>query len=67
LIDCRTCLWNFEPSFEETPQGVDPGSQEVESVSEVGPVLFLKIKVIARLPFATNKPQQMPRHAAIRS
>jgi len=67
LINCRICVWNFEPSFEGTLQAADPGSQEVESVSEVGPVLFLKIKVIARLPFATNKPQQMPRHAAIRS
>jgi hypothetical protein len=42
-------------------------SEELESVSEAGSVLFLKIKVIARLPFATIKPQQMLRHAAIRS
>jgi hypothetical protein len=67
LIYCRSRIRNSEPRFGETPQMTDPASQEVESVSEVGPVLFVKIKVIGRLPFATNKPQQMLRHAAIRS
>jgi len=67
LINCRTCVRKFEWSFEVAPRVADPRTREVDSISEVGPNLLLKIKVIARLPFAMNKPQQMPWRAAIRS
>jgi hypothetical protein len=67
LIDCRSRARNLGPDLCPAQNGADPASRKLESLSEVGPVLFLKIKVIACLPFATNKPQQMPWRAAIRS
>jgi hypothetical protein len=42
LIDCRSRARNLGPGLCPAQNGADPASRKLESLSEVGPVLFLK-------------------------